>query len=120
MRFRTSIRSQGLVMLRTALPATPGTGFKPQHFEAMREDADAIGFVEIHAENYMGAGGPPHAMLRTLRERFALSIHGVGLSIGGAGPLDRDHLSRLKASATDTNRTAFPNISPGLRMTGYS
>ena len=53
--------------------------------------------VEVHAENYMGAGGTPHAMLRELRERFALSVHGVGLSIGGEAPLDREHLSRLKA-----------------------
>jgi uncharacterized protein (UPF0276 family) len=55
-----------------------------------------IGFVEIHAENYMGAGGPPHAQLGALRERYALSVHGVGLSIGGTDPLDRTHLGRLK------------------------
>src|SRR5690606_37773427 len=42
-------------------------------------------------------GGAPHAQLRALRERYALSIHGVGLSIGSAEPLDRDHLARLKA-----------------------
>jgi uncharacterized protein len=51
----------------------------------------------VHAENYMGAGGPPHAQLGALRERYALSIHGVGLSIGSMAPLDRDHLTRLKA-----------------------
>jgi uncharacterized protein (UPF0276 family) len=44
----------------------------------------------------MGAGGPPHAQLGALRERYALSVHGVGLSIGSMGPLDRDHLMRLK------------------------
>jgi uncharacterized protein (UPF0276 family) len=84
-------------MHRTSLPATPGVGFKPQHFDALLADGLPIGFVEVHAENYMGAGGPPHAMLRALRERHALSIHGVGLSIGSAAPLDTDHLARLKA-----------------------
>ncbi len=45
----------------------------------------------------MGAGGPPHARLAKLREDYALSIHGVGLSIGSPRPLDREHLKRLKA-----------------------
>jgi uncharacterized protein (UPF0276 family) len=84
-------------MNRTDLPATAGIGFKPQHFDAILGDEPPIGFIEVHAENYMGAGGPPHAMLRQLRERHALSIHGVGLSIGSAAPLDPDHLARLKA-----------------------
>jgi len=44
----------------------------------------------------MGAGGPPHAQLGALRERYALSVHGVGLSIGSMRPLNRDHLVRLK------------------------
>lgn len=78
------------------LPARAGVGFKPQHFTGMMDGDQPLGFVEIHAENYMGAGGPPHAQLRALRERYALSVHGVGLSIGGAAPLDRAHLARLK------------------------
>ncbi|MCL4676626.1 MAG: DUF692 domain-containing protein, partial [Pararhodobacter sp.] len=57
----------------------------------------AVGFYEVHAENYMGAGGAPHAMLERLRRDHALSVHGVGLSIGGAGPLDGDHLARLRS-----------------------
>ncbi len=77
------------------LPAVAGIGFKPEHFEALRGGSDAIGFLEIHAENYMGAGGIPHAQLEALRKDYALSVHGVGLSIGGAGPLDSDHLDRL-------------------------
>ena len=79
------------------LPAAAGVGFKPQHFEEILADARGVAFFEVHAENYFGAGGPPHRRLTALRERFPLSIHGVGLSIGGAGPLDRDHLARLAA-----------------------
>ncbi len=78
-----------------SLPPTCGVGFKPQHFDAILADARGVGFFEVHAENHFGAGGPPHRRLTALRERFPLSIHGVGLSIGGAGPLDADHLARL-------------------------
>ena len=78
-----------------ALPIAPGVGYKPQHFAAIREDAGAVGWLEIHAENYMGDGGRPLAQLRALAERFPISVHGVGLSIGGEGRLDPDHLARL-------------------------
>lgn len=78
------------------LPSTPGVGFKPQHFDHILSGEQPIGFIEVHAENYMGAGGPPHAMLRRLRETYALSIHGVGLSIGSMAPLDTEHLLRLR------------------------
>jgi uncharacterized protein len=78
------------------LPACAGVGFKPVHFRDILAGAAPVGFFEVHAENYMGAGGPPHAQLRALRERYALSVHGVGLSIGSTQPLDRDHLIRLK------------------------
>ena len=79
-----------------ALPARPGVGYKPQHFAALMQGPGAVGWVEVHAENYMGAGGRPLAQLRALAGRFAVSVHGVGLSIGGEGPLDEDHLARLK------------------------
>lgn len=80
---------------RRTLPLACGVGFKPQHFEEILADPQGVAFFEVHAENYFGAGGPPHRRLTALRDRFPLSIHGVGLSIGGAGPLDRDHLARL-------------------------
>lgn len=78
------------------LPNSVGVGFKSDHFSALRADAGPVGFLEVHAENYMGAGGLPHAQLTALRSDFALSLHGVGLSIGGPGRLDADHLTRLK------------------------
>ncbi len=78
------------------LPAAAGVGYKAQHFAAITDDPGAVSWLEIHAENYMGDGGRPLAQLRHLSERFPISVHGVGLSIGGAGPLDPDHLDRLK------------------------
>lgn len=79
------------------LPRTPGLGFKPEHFSDILRLRPALGFFEVHAENYMGEGGPPHRMLTRLRQDHALSLHGVGLSIGGPGRLDGAHLARLKA-----------------------
>jgi uncharacterized protein len=83
-------------MKPSRLPSRSGVGFKPQHFAAIDAEIQPVAFFEVHAENYMGAGGPPHAQLGRLRRDYALSIHGVGLSIGSAGPLDRDHLQRLR------------------------
>lgn len=80
----------------TMLPNAVGVGFKPDHFAAIRRDPGPVSFLEVHAENYMGAGGLPHAQLTALRADFALSVHGVGLSIGGPGHLDAAHLARLK------------------------
>ncbi len=74
-----------------------GVGFKAEHFADILENRPDVGFFEVHAENYMGDGGPPHARLSRLREDYDLSVHGVGLSIGGAHALDHDHLHRLKA-----------------------
>jgi uncharacterized protein len=76
-----------------------GVGFKAEHFEAIVETRPKLGFFEIHAENYMGAGGAPHRRLNAIRERYPLSLHGVGLSIGSPGLLDRAHLQRLAAVA---------------------
>lgn len=81
------------------LPLRPkaGAGFKPEHFNAIHEVGFETAFFEIHAENYMGMGGAPHAQLAALRQNHSLSVHGVGLSIGSPGGLDMDHVSRLKA-----------------------
>lgn len=77
------------------LPARAGLGLKPQHFKDVLAQCPDIGFFEVHAENHMVAGGPlPHFLAR-IRERYPLSLHGVGLSIGGDAPLDETHLQRL-------------------------
>ena len=71
-------------------------GLKPVHYRTILETTPDLGFFEVHAENYMGSGGPPHRYLTAVRERYPVSLHGVGLSIGSDGPLDRGHLQRLK------------------------
>lgn len=79
------------------LPPRAGAGFKSVHADAILADSYRIGFLEVHAENYMGAGGHPHRLLTRMREHFPLSVHGVGLSIGSEKGLDAMHLSRLKS-----------------------
>ncbi|MGI9509113.1 MAG: MNIO family bufferin maturase [Geminicoccaceae bacterium] len=80
-----------------AIPLRAGVGLKAEHYEAILRSRPDIGWFEIHAENYMGEGGPPHHFLEAIRELYPISLHGVGLSIGADGPLDQDHLQRLKA-----------------------
>ena len=79
-----------------AIPPRAGVGLKAEHYRLILEAKPDVGFFEVHAENYMGGGGPPHRYLAKIRERYPLSLHGVGLSIGTDRPLDRDHLERLK------------------------
>jgi uncharacterized protein (UPF0276 family) len=81
----------------TPLPARAGVGLKPEHVSDILECNADIGFFEVHAENYMGAGGMPHALLAAIREKYPLSLHGVGMSIGGDSMLSSDHLARFKA-----------------------
>lgn len=85
--------------MTTQSTITPRSGIslKAEHYRPILETMPDLGFFEIHAENYMGEGGPPHRYLTAIRQEYALSLHGVGLSIGGPGRLDLEHLARLKA-----------------------
>ncbi|WP_425069365.1 DUF692 domain-containing protein [Reyranella sp.] len=74
-----------------------GAGLKPGHQRHILESRPDVGWFEVHAENYMGAGGPPHHFLERVRALYPVSVHGVGLSIGSAGGMVPGHLSRLKS-----------------------
>jgi uncharacterized protein len=74
-----------------------GLALKPEHYaEALAAPADGLWF-EVHAENYMVAGGPRLAWLEAIGDRHPLSLHGVGLSLAADADPDRDHVSRLAA-----------------------
>lgn len=93
-----SLKEGDIAALRSrspALPARAGIGFKPQHFAGLVDGAARPGFLEVHAENYMGAGGPALRQLERLRQDYPLSLHGVALSIGGESRPDPQHLARL-------------------------
>lgn len=74
-----------------------GAGLKPEHYRHILEHKPDAGWFEVHAENFMGAGGPPHHYLERIRSHYDLSVHGVGLSIGSALGMTPGHLARLKA-----------------------
>lgn len=74
-----------------------GTSFKHEHLAAILADGKPKGFFEVHAENYMGAGGPPHRALEAIRRDNPVSLHGVCMSIGGLQPLDKEHLERFRS-----------------------
>jgi hypothetical protein len=82
-----------------ALPSRAGVGLKPEHIDTILGERPDVGFFEVHAENYMGEGGPPHRRLEAIRALYPLSLHGVGLSIGSPRPLDKAHLARLAGLA---------------------
>jgi len=86
----------GAFLTGSGIPPGAGVGLKPQHAPEILSGPQAVAFFEVHAENYMGAGGAPHALLTRIRADYPLSLHGVGLSIGGEGPLDQTHLQRLR------------------------
>ena len=95
---KQDVRRDGRLRFPTLpLAGLAGTSFKPEHLKAILKDGPQRGFFEVHAENYMGAGGPPHRSLERIRSEHPLSLHGVCMSIGGPLPLDREHLSRFRA-----------------------
>jgi uncharacterized protein (UPF0276 family) len=78
------------------IPPTAGISLKPCHFAEIHAAPGRASWFEVHAENYFMAGGPPHRHLTSIRENHPLSIHGVGLSLGGLRRPDRGHLIRLR------------------------
>ncbi len=88
--------SSGFSVFRSGIPPRAGVGFKGEHAETVCRDRPDIGWFEVHPENYMVAGGPRPAVLEDLRGRYPLSLHGVGMSLGGAERLHADHLEAFR------------------------
>lgn len=78
------------------IPARAGVGLRPEHYADIQADRPALGWFEVHPENYMCAGGPQHRNLSAIRAHYPLSFHGVGLSLGGEGRPDPTHLGCLR------------------------
>jgi uncharacterized protein (UPF0276 family) len=76
-----------------------GIGLRAPHYRELAERSLPLGFVEVHSENFFGAGGPALATLERFRARYPVSLHGVGLSLGSADALSIPHLERLAALA---------------------
>jgi uncharacterized protein (UPF0276 family) len=82
-------------MARAAAGA--GIGLRAPHHEELAARRPPLALVEVHSENFFGDGGAPLAALERARALYPLSLHGVGLSLGSADPLDPRHLARLEA-----------------------
>ena len=89
--------SEMSALAQKPIPARAGVGLKATHYQTILETNPDIGWFEVHPENYMGAGGPPHRYLSEIAARYPLSLHGVGASIGADQPLKEDHIDRLKS-----------------------
>ena len=88
------------------IPARAGIGLRAPHVQAVLADRPAVAWFEVHSENYFAPGGRAVAELDLIRRDYALSLHGVGLSLGGSEPLDAAHLRNLKQ--------AIQRYAPGL------
>lgn len=80
-----------------SLPTRAGIGLRAPHHAAVLETMPNTGWLEVHSENFFGAGGEPLRVLDALCERYPISLHGVGLSLGSVMPPERRHLDKLKA-----------------------
>jgi uncharacterized protein (UPF0276 family) len=76
--------------------AAVGIGLRSPHVARVRTEHPAIGWLEVHSENYFIDGGPALAALDAIRTDYPISLHGVGMSLGSADALDGTHLARLK------------------------
>ncbi len=82
-----------------AIPCTVGIGLRAPHYRQILSDRPALGWLEVHSENYFGDGGQPLHYLEQIRDAYPLSLHGVGLCLGTTDRLSRTHLQRLKGLA---------------------
>jgi len=93
-------------VVRDPIPARAGIGLRAQHHASILDAGPRVGWIEAHTENYFHAGGPAVRALERARASYPLSLHGVGLGLGSAAPLDMDHLARI--------RDAVRRFEPGL------
>ena len=92
---RVELQSPALCFPAYPVAGLAGASFKPEHLPSILADRERR-FFEVHAENYMGAGGPPHRSLEIIRSEYPVSLHGVCMSIGGPDALDKIHLERFR------------------------
>src|ERR1700712_5762258 len=73
-----------------------GIGLRQPHYRELFERPPALGFVEVHSENFFLDGGASMHALERARALWPVSLHGVGLSLGSADELAERHLAKLK------------------------
>lgn len=97
-----------------------GIGWRHAHYEALLDERPALGFIEVHSENFFADGGVTQAVLEAGRAAYELSLHGVGLALGSAAGLDAEHLERLARLAERmqprwvSDHASFARVGSGL------
>jgi len=100
------LKQQRPAVSAASIPVRAGIGLRAPHHHEILAAAPAVGWLEAHSENYFADGGPAIAALERARERYPVSLHGVGLSLGSTDLLDVEHLRKLKA--------LIARVEPGL------
>ena len=80
-----------------SIPVVAGIDLRSVHHDEIVERQPQVGWVEAHTENYFAAGGAQLEALSAIRRDYGLSLHGVGLSLGSADPLNSEHLAATKS-----------------------
>lgn len=89
-------RARNMTHKGSLIPAVAGIGLRAIHYDDMLTMGTRVGWIEVHSENYFACGGHARYQLERARERYALSLHGVGLSLASADPLEAEYLTQLK------------------------
>ncbi|MCV2401803.1 DUF692 domain-containing protein [Marinomonas sp. C2222] len=84
-----------------------GISLKPAYYAPILAERPSVGFFEVHAENYLSKGGPAQYYLRKIREHYPVTVHGVGLSIGGEQDINMEHLKRVAQLVKDIQPEVF-------------
>lgn len=84
-----------------------GISLKPTYYQLILSSFPEVGFFEIHAENYLSKGGPARHYLNLIRQYYPITVHGVGLSIGGEHPINEHHLERVAQLVNEIQPEVF-------------
>ncbi len=82
--------------MKKIVPGSVGIGLRPPHFQEICETAPDLGFLELHSENYFNKHSQNYYYLEQAAERYPLSFHGIGLSLGSYEAVSTQHLDQLK------------------------
>ena len=97
-----------------------GLGLRPPHYPDVLAGAPRVDWWEVISENFMVAGGNPRRVLRQVRERWPVVLHGVSLSIGSTDPLDDDYLARLAMLVAEVEPAIISDHLCWSRFGGHS